>query len=91
MGLRSLGRQLDIKEPVLEALDENHKEFTEKPYQMLLYWKKGEDKKATYAVFYMALCHPFIARTDLANNIQLLMRMFFFFYIKTKGSTVIRK
>ena len=69
VGLRSLGRQLDIKEPVLEALDENHKEFTEKPYQMLLYWKKGEDKKATYAVFYMALCHPFIARTDLANNI----------------------
>ena len=69
MGLRSLGRQLDIKEPVLEALDENHKEFTEKPYQMLLYWEKEEVNKTTYAVFYMALCHPFIARTDLANNI----------------------
>ena len=34
---KPLGRRLKVKEPELDAFDENHKEFTEKPYQMLLH------------------------------------------------------
>lgn len=34
---KPLGRRLKFKEPELDAFDENHKEFTEKPYQMLLH------------------------------------------------------
>ena len=66
---KPLGRRLKFKEPELDAFDENHKEFTEKPYQMLLHWKRREGEKATYLVLHDALCHDLVTRKDLANEI----------------------
>lgn len=66
---KPLGRRLKFKEPELDAFDENHKEFTEKPYQMLLHWKRREGEKANYLVLHDALCHDLVTRKDLANEI----------------------
>ena len=69
MDWKPLGRRLKFKEPELDAFDENHEEFTEKPYQMLLHWKRREGEKANYLVLHDALCHDLVTRKDLANEI----------------------
>ena len=72
-GWKPLGRRLDFKEPELVKFDESYKGYTNKPYQMLLDWKRREGEKqptnATYLVLHDALCHPFVARKDLADKI----------------------
>ena len=72
-GWKPLGRRLNITEAELVKFHKNHEEYTEKPYQMLLYWKRREGEKqptkATYLVLHDALCHPFVARKDLAEKI----------------------
>ena len=69
MGWKPLGRRLHLKELELVAFDKDNEECIEKPYQMLLHWKRREGEKATYIVLYRALCHDLVARMDLANEI----------------------
>ena len=69
---KPLGRRLNITEAELVEFS-NLDDYTGKPYKMLLSWKGREGEKqptkATYLVLHDALCHPFVARNDLADQI----------------------
>lgn len=66
---KSLGRGLEIKEPKLIAFHKENEEYTEKAYKMLLHWKSRDGSNATYLVLDDALCHPWVNRKDLAEEI----------------------
>lgn len=66
---KPLGRCLGLDEVKLIAFDTQNVEYLEKPYQMLLCWKKREGSAATYQVLLDALCHPLVDRKDLAEKI----------------------
>ena len=68
-GWKPLGRRLGIEESKLKAFNRQNDEYSEKVYQMLLYWKQREGSKATYRVLHDALVHSLVDRRDLAEEI----------------------
>ena len=66
---KTVGRRLDIEEARLTAFDNEHKEWPEKIYNMLLNWKERHRPAATYMVLHDALCHPLVGRRDLAEKL----------------------
>lgn len=68
-GWKWLGRRLGIKEPKLIAFDKQNDVYSEKAYQMLLYWKQRKGSKATYRVLHDSLVHSLVDRRDLAEEI----------------------
>ena len=59
-GWQSLGRRLGIDEARLTGFDKGNKEYSEKPYKMLLHWMNREGSSATYklSVSYTHLTLP---------------------------------
>ena len=68
-GWKPLGRRLGMNESKLTAFHKDNDEYSEKAYQMLLFWKRREGAAATYQVLHDALCHSLVNRTDLAEEI----------------------
>lgn len=68
-GWKSLGRRLGIDEARLTGFDEENKEYSEKPYKMLLHWMNREGSSATYKLLYDTLCHELVNRKDLAEKL----------------------
>ena len=68
-GWKPLGRRLGMNESKLTAFDRENKEYSEKPYKMLLCWKQREGSAATYQVLHDALCHSLVGRRNLAEEI----------------------
>ena len=68
-GWKPLGRRLGMDESRLTGFDKDNKEYSEKAYQMLLFWKRREASAATYRVLHGALCHSLVNRRDLAEKI----------------------
>ena len=66
---KPLGRRLGMTESRLMAFHKDNEEYSEKPYQMLLFWKRREGSAATYQVLHDALCHSLVNRRDLAEEI----------------------
>ena len=66
---KPLGRRLNMGEAKLTAFDKENQEYSEKPYKMLLCWKRREGSAATYQVLWDALCHLLVNRRDLAEEI----------------------
>ncbi len=66
-----LGRRLNIDQATLDAIqiDPRWPFLPEKAFQMLLCWKNKNGSDATYRVLYVALCHEFVSRRDLAEKI----------------------
>lgn len=58
-----------MEESKLTAFHKENEEYSEKSYQMLLFWKRREGSAATYLVLYDALCHHLVNRKDLAEEI----------------------
>ena len=65
---KPLGRQLNVTEAELTAFHKENERYFEKPYQMLLHWKRRDGKDATYKVLYNALSHDHVQRRDLAEE-----------------------
>ena len=66
---KTVGRRLEIEEARLTAFDNEHREWSEKIYKMLLNWKERNGSAATYMVLHDALCHPLVNRRDLAEKL----------------------
>ena len=64
-----LGRRLEFDQAMLDSFDSKNKQLSEKVYKMLLTWNRRQGSAATYQVLYEALCHSFVGRKDLAENI----------------------
>ena len=70
---RQLGRRLlESDESLLDAIDKDKPEYSEKAYQMLLKWKQAKGSHATFQVLHDALGHPFLNRRDLAATFCLV-------------------
>ena len=65
---KDLGRQLGIKEPQLDAFDEQNHQCREKAYKMLLSWKENNGSGASYRVLHDALCHDLVGSKILAEE-----------------------
>ena len=68
-GWKPLGRRLGMDQSKLTAFHKENEEYSEKAYQMLLFWKRREGSAASYQVLYHALCHRLVNRRDLAEEI----------------------
>ena len=66
---KRVGRRLKIEEARLTAFDNENKEWSEKIYKVLLHWKERDGSAATYIVLHDALCHPWVNRKDLAEQL----------------------
>ena len=66
---RKLGRRLSFEEGNLAGFDHGEKELCEKAYAMLLAWKQRGGSDATYLVLYNALCHSYVSRKDLGQEV----------------------
>jgi len=66
---KALGRQLKLHEAKLADFHQKEETLSEKAYLMLQAWKCKEGSHATYQVLYEALCHDFVGRRDLAEEI----------------------
>ena len=64
-----LGRQLNIEEATLRAIDDYYRSKRRKIHKMLRHWKAKDGSTATYMVLHDALCHQFVNRTDLAERL----------------------
>ena len=64
-----LGRRLGIDDATLTAFDDDYNKKRKKIYKMLRHWKKKDGSAATYKVLHDALCHEFVKRTDLAEEL----------------------
>lgn len=71
---KTLGLHLGISQDVLEEIDVN--ERNDRPYQMLLRWKRTTDSDAPYCDLYDALCNGRVGLNNLAKD---------FCYKKTPG------
>lgn len=66
---KPLGRRLKFDEAALEGFHKDNEEYSEKAYQMLLFWKQREGLSgATYQVLSDALCHFWVEKTSLAEQ-----------------------
>ena len=66
---KKLGRRLEFDEAMLASFHRKDEELSEKVYAMLIAWKERQGSAATYQVLYEALCHSYVGRKDLAENI----------------------
>ena len=66
---KAVGRRLKIKKGRLTAFDNDNKDSFGKIYNMLLHWKERDGSAATYTVLHDALCHEFVNRKDLAEEL----------------------
>ena len=64
-----LGRRLEIEDATLSGFDDDYRKKREKIYNMLLHWKERDGSAATFTILHDALCHPFVNRTDLAEQL----------------------
>ena len=64
-----LGHRLKIRPVKLDEIDMRWPELDEKARRMLLRWKQENGSTATYRVLSEALCHEFVNREDLAEDI----------------------
>ena len=64
-----LGRRLKIGEATLTAFDDDYRKNRQKIVKMLRHWKQKDGSAATYMVLHDALCHQFVNRTDLAEQL----------------------
>ena len=72
---KKLGRRLlESTEELLDAVDKDNYESSEKAYKMLLKWKRAKGSSATFRVLHDALCHDIVARRDLAEKFCLVTR-----------------
>ena len=65
---KPLGRRLKFGEAALKGFHKDNEEYSEKAYQMLLFWKQREGSAATYQVLNDALCHDLVEKTSLAEK-----------------------
>ena len=65
---QSLGRRLGIDDALLTGFDRENKVYREKPYKVLLRWRKRQGSFATYQILYDALCHELVGSKDLAEK-----------------------
>jgi len=63
---------LASNEALLDAIDKDNDECSEKAYKMLLKWKKANGSGATFQVLRDALCHDLVNRQDLAEQFCLV-------------------
>ncbi len=65
---KKLGRRLKIGEEYLIAIHLEHEQCSEKAYNMLLKWKRGNTSNATFLVLFYTLCDYLVDRRDLAET-----------------------
>ncbi|XP_068754007.1 uncharacterized protein [Montipora capricornis] len=63
---KMLGRVLEVSEPVLEQIEEDNRELSERCYEVLIRWQEKFASKATYQRLAQALQHPTVDRAALA-------------------------
>ena len=64
-----LGRRLlESNEALLDAIEKDNVEWSDKAYKMLLKWKVAKGSDATFRVLHDALCHKRVRRRDLAKK-----------------------
>ena len=63
---------LESTEELLDAVDKDNYENSEKAYKMLLKWKRAKGSGATFRVLHDALCHDIVDRRDLAEKFCLV-------------------
>ena len=87
---RKLGHRLGVPEAVLDSIDQENEELSEKGYHMLIHWKQGA--AGSYKVLYDALKHEGVQRQDLAETFcqggHTVVIIIPFFYIKCMCSGV---
>ena len=66
---KALGRRLNFDKSQLAGFHKDNEKCSEKAYEMLVAWKQREDTAATYTVLYEGLCHSYVSRKDLAEDI----------------------
>ena len=66
-----LGRRLGLDEARIAAFHEENYQLSEKAFAMLLFWKRSMGSYGTYQVLFDALCHEFVGRKDIADQICL--------------------
>ena len=64
---------LESNKALLDAIDKNDDECSEKAYKMLLKWKRAKGLGATFQVLRDALCHDIVNRQDLAEKLCLVI------------------
>ena len=70
---KKLGRRLlESDEALLDAIDKENDECSEKTYKMLLKWKRANGSGATFQVLHDALCHDIVNCQDLAEEFCLV-------------------
>ncbi|XP_068754021.1 THO complex subunit 1-like isoform X2 [Montipora capricornis] len=63
---KMLGRVLDVSEPVLEQIEKDNDELSERCYKVLIRWQERFASEATYQRLAQALQHPPVDRAALA-------------------------
>ena len=64
-----LARRLGFRKGDTTGFDKDNEEYQKKALKMLFGWKEKYASDATYKVLHFALCHEFVNRRDLAENI----------------------
>ena len=65
---KKLGRRLDINDPKLQQIHEEHDQLSERGYHMLKHWKQEKGSAATYQALSDALKHNLVQRQDLTEQ-----------------------
>jgi len=66
---KPLGRRLKFTDAELTAFHKDNVEWSETAYAMLKAWKEREGSAGSYCVLYEALCHRFVGKRDLAEEL----------------------
>ncbi|XP_068744421.1 uncharacterized protein [Montipora capricornis] len=66
---KHLGRRLGFTEAQLIGFHKQNEEYSEKPYQMLLHWKRKNGCDATYKILHDALCDARVDQRGLAEQL----------------------
>ena len=65
---KTLAGRLNIKKSQITSIDHAYKTLSEKAYNMLLHWKRGNGSHATYQVLYNALADDLVKLQELAQK-----------------------
>lgn len=65
----SLARRLGFSKGDITGFQKNNEEYQKKALEMLFGWKENNGSNATYKVLHFALCHRFVKRRDLAEEL----------------------
>ena len=66
---KALGRRLKFDKSQLAGFHKDNEKSSEKAYEMLMAWKQRDGEDAAYRVLYDGLCHIYVRRRDLAEDI----------------------